>query len=300
MGNWLDLRQVAYLIAVVEQGSFTRAAQALRVAQPSLSQQLRALERQVGAELVERGPRGVVPTAAGRAFLVRAREAVAAADGASSDARAAADGAGGSLHVATVTSIATWILPRAFAAWRPMHPGVALKVSEFPDRRSLEGAVINGDADLAVGPRPITWRGPVCTLGDERYAIVVPPDDPRGGQTEAELGEFAYHDWILYAPEHGLHDFVLDVCRTAGFTPRGVVETRQVDAAARLAAAGLGVALVPDGAVPADLGKQRVDLAAPPRREVVAYARSAFCGPGVSFLATLQTVDLGLSPSDCH
>jgi DNA-binding transcriptional LysR family regulator len=298
MGSWLDLRQVAYLIAVVEQGSFTRAAQELRVAQPSLSQQLRALERQVGTQLVERGPRGVVPTAAGRAFLARARQAVAAAAGAAEDARAAAGVAGGSLYVATVTSIATWILPRAFAAWRPLHPAVALKVSEFPHRRGLEEAVASGDADLAVGPRPVGWRGPVRALGDERYAVVVGPDDPRGGRTGARLAEFADDDWILYAPEHGLHDFVLEVCGDAGFAPRGVVETRQVDAAARLAAAGLGVALVPDGVLSADLAGHRVVLADPPRRAVVAYARSAFTVPAESLLATLETVDLGLSPPE--
>jgi DNA-binding transcriptional LysR family regulator len=294
MQAWLDLRQVAYLIAVVEERSFTRAAERLRVAQPSLSQQTRALERQVGTELVERGPRGVVPTAAGRAFLERAREAVAAAELAVAQARSVAGVSGGSLHVATVSSLATWMLPRAFAGWRPAHPAVTLKMSEFAQRADLEEAVRSGDADLAVGPRPASWRGPVHTLGEERYALVVPPDDPLGGGADVDLALAADRDWVLYAPAHGLRDFVLAVCEAAGFVPRGVVETRQVDAAARLAAAGLGVALVPDGAIPADLRAQRVDLASPPRREVVAYARVPFAGPVASFVATLETTDLGL------
>ncbi|SNQ48749.1 HTH-type transcriptional regulator TfdT (fragment) [Frankia canadensis] len=80
MRGWLNLRQAAYFIAVAEDGSFTRAADRLHIAQPSLSQQIRALERQLEVELLERTTRGVRLTAAGRVFLDGARAAVAAAE----------------------------------------------------------------------------------------------------------------------------------------------------------------------------------------------------------------------------
>ncbi|EIV93786.1 LysR family transcriptional regulator [Frankia sp. QA3] len=298
MRGWLNLRQAAYFIVVAEEGSFTRAAARLHIAQPSLSQQIRALERQLDVDLLERTSRGVRPTAAGRVFLDGARSAVAAAEGAVARARATAGHGGGALHVATVTSLATWVLPRAVARWRPGHPGITLRITEFPDRRTLEAFMAGGEADVGIGPRPASWAGPVRWLGHERFVVVVPAADPRAGRAGVGLAVFADQDWVLYAPDHGLSELVREACAAAGFTPRGVVETRQVDAAARLAAAGLGAALVPEPAVPNDLAANRVDLAEPPLREVVAYARAAFTPAALGFVDLLAALDVGLARPD--
>lgn len=292
--SWLNLRQAAYFIAVAEEGSFTRAADRLRIAQPSLSQQVSALEQRLEVSLLERTSRGVRLTTAGLTFLDGARAAVATADAAVTRTRASAGRGGGALHVAAVTSVATWILPRAVAQWRPRHLDVSLRITEFPDRATMETFVTDDQADIGVGPRPGTWAGPVRALGTERFVAVVPATDPRAGRSGVRLAELADQDWILYAPDHGLSQVVAQECRAAGFEPRGVVETRHVDAAVRLAAAGLGVTLIPEPAFPGDLAGHRVDLADPPLREVVAYARAAFTPAALSFVDLLCTLDVGL------
>jgi DNA-binding transcriptional LysR family regulator len=294
--NWLNLRQVAYLAAVVEERSFTRAAARLHIAQPSLSQQVKALEGAVGATLVQRSStRGVELTPAGRVFFGEARTALAAAENAVRRARAVADMSDGRLHVATVSSLATWVLPRAVATWRPLHPGVALRITEHQEVQALVDFMHAGGADLAVGPRPPGWNGKIRWLGNQRWVLIVPAGHRYAGASGVDIAEFANDDWVLYSPGHGLHKVVLDMCAAAGFIPNVVVETRQVDAAARLAAAGLGAAMVPRNAIPEDLRRaHRVDIANPPVYEVVAYVRGEFVPPASSFVQMLATLDIGL------
>jgi DNA-binding transcriptional LysR family regulator len=295
----MNLRQAAYLVAVVEERSFTKAAARLHIAQPSLSQQIKALEGTVGVSLVERSARGVAPTPAGRAFLDDARAALASAENAFAKARAVAGMSGGNLHIATVTSLATWVLPRAVAMWRSSYPDVTLRITECPDAKALEDVMGSGGADVAVGPRPRGWNGKICRLGDETFALIVPSGHPRAGASGVDLADFTYSDWVLYPPGHSLRGVVLAACLAAGFEPNVVMETWQADAAARLAAAGLGAALVPRNAIPDDLLRShRVDLAYAPAHEVVAYVRDDFVPPTASFVEMLTSLDVGLDRPD--
>lgn len=148
----MSLRQMEYFVAVVEESSFTRAAERLHVTQPALSHQIKALERAVGGELLERLPRGVLLTQMGRAFLPHAERSVRSAAQARRAARAAAGAEGGELHIATVHSVAVGILPDVFAHWRRAHPGVRLVLHEYATTDALEDEVERGIADLAVGP----------------------------------------------------------------------------------------------------------------------------------------------------
>src|SRR2546430_11123792 len=121
MAAWtttMNLRQLQSLLAIADEASFTRAAERLLVAQPSLSQQIKSLERELGGPLLERLPKGVRLTAAGKAFITEARAAVTHADRARRDARSALGLEAGELEVATVTSVAFGVLPPAFECWR--------------------------------------------------------------------------------------------------------------------------------------------------------------------------------------
>src|SRR3954451_9720222 len=113
----MNLRQLHYLIAIVDEGSFTRAAEQLLVAQPSLSQQMKSLEQELGGPLLERLPTGVRLTAAGNAFVTEARAAVTHSEGAARNARSALGLEAGELEGATVTSVAFGGLPPAFELW---------------------------------------------------------------------------------------------------------------------------------------------------------------------------------------
>src|SRR5918998_5386847 len=118
--TWIVIgnRRIAYWLAVVEEGSFTRAALRMHVSQPSLSQQVRLLEQEVGGELLERLPRSVRLTAAGKAFLPHAQTAVRAAARAQHAARSALDLETGELEISTVRSIVAGILPELVQSWR--------------------------------------------------------------------------------------------------------------------------------------------------------------------------------------
>lgn len=285
----MNLRQLEYFVTIADAGSFTRAADELTVAQPSLSQQMKALERELGGALLERLPKGVRLTAAGKAFLPEARTAVAHAERAARAARSALGVAAGELELATVTSVAYGVLPPSLQRWHADYPGVALTLQEFRHRRTLEEAVRSGTGDIAVGPRPREWNGPVVQLGWEEFVVVLPYGDPlaarAGGIPVEALRE---RDWVMFAPDHGLSDVLRFVCARAGFTPRSAVVTAQVASAAHLAAAGLGIALIPDNVVPAGLEAEVRRLRAPVVRPLVAFTRQAFGPTADAFLGVLR------------
>jgi DNA-binding transcriptional LysR family regulator len=125
------LAQLEYVVAIAEEGSYTAAGTRLTIAQPSLSQQVAALEKELGCQLFERLHRGVRLTPAGRAFLPEARATVLAAQRARRAARAATQLEGGSLEIATIGSMAIGVLPDALSAWHRAHPDVAVNVATY-------------------------------------------------------------------------------------------------------------------------------------------------------------------------
>jgi DNA-binding transcriptional LysR family regulator len=281
----VTLRQVTYFVAVVEEGSFTLAARKLRVAQPSLSQQVQALERDVGVQLLERTSRGVCLTAAGREFVPEARAMLAASRRARLAVRKTEALEGGELEVATVRSIAVGLLPDLIGEFRRRHPGVRIWLREYAHRDELGDAVLAGTSDVAIGPRLRTWPGAMLTLGWEEFVVVLPPSDGLAGQNEAlNLRHLADREWILYEPGQGLADVVAFACAHAGFTPRPAMRTGQAEAAVRLAVSGVGVAMVPINIVPEHLAVRSRRLRRPVIRELVAFARSQFSPPARAFV----------------
>jgi len=290
----VNLQQLRYFLAIGDERSFTRAAERLLVAQPSLSQQIKRLERELGGPLLERLPKGVRLTAAGKAFMPEARAAVAHADRATRQARSALGLDAGELEVATVTSVAFGVLPSAFDAWHGRYQGTTIALREYTHRRALEDAVRLGVGDIAVGPRPSQWQGPLVELGWEEFVVVMPASDPLSRRKRAvSLTELADRDWVLFGPDHGLSQLVLEVCARAGFTPRRTVQTNQVAAAAPLAAAGLGVTIVPSNVVPHGLNAESRRLRPALVRQLVAFTRQDWSPLAQAFLEVLQAQHWG-------
>lgn len=275
-----------YFLAVVEERSFTRAAERLLVSQPALSHQIRALERSVGGALLERLPRDVRLTPMGRAFLPHARTAVRSAEQARRSARAVGQLDAGELRVATVHSVALGVLPAALRVWRRERPGVDLVLREFSHADELAEQLAQGVADVAVGPRPAGWDGPARSLGHEEFVVVAAdPDLPAG---PVRLADLVDRQWVLFSPENGLGEAVAAAFAPLGRLPRAAVRTQQTATAVRLAACGLGPALVPGNVVPADLAGLVRHLDPPVRRELVAYSRVRPSGLVTAFATTLE------------
>jgi DNA-binding transcriptional LysR family regulator len=279
---------MTYWLAVVEEGSFTRAALRMHVSQPSLSQQVRALEREVGGELLERLPRSVRLTPAGKAFLPHAKLAVRAAERAQQAARSALELETGELEISTVRSIAAGILPDLIQSWRQRHPGTFVRLHEFTHRSLAEDAVRGGVGDLGIGPPPIDWGGAVRRLGWEEFLVVLSPEDPRASLRSIRLVELKERDWVMFEPGNGLHDLIVSACTSAGFTPRHAVLTSQVETAARLAAAGAGPTLVPENVIPDGLEGAFLRVDPPLGREVTVYAREHWGQLGGAFVDLMR------------
>src|SRR3954468_13617453 len=174
----MTLGQLAYFVAVVEHGSFTRAAAALHVSQPALSHQIAQLEREAGAPLLERLPRAVKPTALGERLLPHARATVAAAEEAHTAAQHGGNIQAGELRVGALLSVALGIIPATIRAWRAAHPGVQIELLEYANVQALPAAMADGAADVAIGTPPPRWRGAQRPIGSESFVVALAADDP--------------------------------------------------------------------------------------------------------------------------
>ncbi|MFF5256333.1 LysR family transcriptional regulator [Streptomyces leeuwenhoekii] len=284
----MSLRQMEYFLTVVEEASFTRAAELLHVSQPALSHQIKALERSVGGALLERLPRGARLTPMGRAFRPHAELAVRSAAQARRAARAAAGAEGGELHVAAVHSIAVGILPDVFARWRAVHPNALLHLHEYATTEALEEEVERGTADLAVGPVPADWAGTVVPFGQEEIVLVVPFDDRFANRSTVTLPELADRPWVRCAMEpvvEGL-PFLDWACGRAGFSPRTAVRTEHTSTAVRMAAAGVGVCTAPSYIVRGAVGEDCVVLTPDPpwKRTLSVFSRVPPTGAAEAFV----------------
>lgn len=285
----MNLRQLECFVAVVDEGSFTRAARRVGISQPSLSQHIRELEADVSGALFDRLPRGASLTPAGRVLLPEARIAVRAVERGRQGVRSALAVELGELEIATVLSMAVGVLPRHIGVWHERHPNVSIRLHEFRHRTLLEDAVEQGVADFAIGPRPVrSWDGPIETIGWEEFVVVVASSDPLAERKRLALEELSEREWVLYHPDHGLAGIVEEICRRAGFKPRGTVRTSQAEGAVRLAAAGLGIALVPDNIVVRGIDCNVLRLNPRLIRDVAVYARVALSPTADAFVDVLR------------
>ncbi|MFI9269841.1 LysR family transcriptional regulator [Kitasatospora sp. NPDC052896] len=296
------LRQLEYLVTIVDEGSFTRAAECLHITQPGLSHQFQALERELGGPLLERLPRGVRLTPAGRAMIPHARAALADAERATSAARRATGVTDGELHLATLYSISFGVLPSALGIWRGEHPGVRVRLFEHRRTDDLIAAMTAGQADIALGPPPTGWEGPTRYIGTEEFLVVTHSGDPAAASEHApriRLTDLADREWVHFTPDSGLADILDQACATAGFRPRIAVRTEQAPAAANYAAAGLGPTLVPANTIPPHFGGILLRPDPPVSRPLTAYTRTSPDPIATAFMETLAEQVL-LTPPHVH
>ncbi|MEY9855735.1 DNA-binding transcriptional LysR family regulator [Catenulispora sp. GAS73] len=270
----VTLRQLEYFVAVVDTGSFTAAAAELHVSQPGLSHQIQALERELGGPLLERLPRDIRLTPAGRTALPHARASLAHAERTASAAKRASGVDAGELHVGTLYSISVGVLPKALHHWRASYPDVQVRLVEFRRTEDLIAAMEAGQADVAVGPTPPNWSGPVEVIGVEEFVIAAPADSDLGQTGGAvRLADLAGRQWVHFTPPSGLCDILDAACGAAGFEPLPAIRTEQAPSALSLAQEGLGLTLVPGNVVPPGFAGKLLWPEPPVSRELSVYTR---------------------------
>lgn len=245
----MELRHVRYFLAVAEERNFTRAAARVGIGQPPLSQQIRALETEIGSPLFRRLPHGVDLTEAGEAFLIEARKLLAQADQAMRNARRAAAGESGQLRVGFTSSASFHtIVAASIRAYSARYPEVEITLIESPTTELLE-RLWNGDLD-AVFIRPGRSDPDgihVRRIMDESTVIIVPANHAHAGAASLELAALEQDAFLLF-PRHAgpeLFDEIVAACRRSGFEPSIGQTAPEITSIASFVAAGLGVSVIP-------------------------------------------------------
>lgn len=244
----MELRHLRYFRAVAEELHFGRAAERLHIAQPPLSQQIRALERELGVGLLVRTTRSVELTPAGRAYLRRAVAILDAVDDATEQARRIAAGVEGRLTVGCVGSATYSLLPRLVLGLRDQLPGVEVSVRGEMLAPAQITALVGGEIDLALLRPPVAHPGVVFeTVRRDRLFAALPAGHRLAEGGELAIGELRGEDFVAHAG-HGrsvMSSVVTAACADAGFVPRVRHEVEETSTLVTLVAAGLGVAIVP-------------------------------------------------------
>ncbi len=249
----MNLRQFEYALAVAEEGSMTAAADRLRVTQPSLSQQIGALEKHLGVQLFTRTPAGVVVTVAGRAFLAEASIATTASRRAVTAARAADGELAGELIIAVHMGLGARQLPQALGELRLRHPGLQVTMHEEPDPAHMERLLRQGALDMVLVHRvPPACNGfDVHRLGEEAYVALLPKGHPLLKSGSAlRLQDLVSQGWIRFRHSSLLDEYLARLLADANLSPQTVARASQISTAVQLVAHGLGVTVVPASAVP--------------------------------------------------
>jgi DNA-binding transcriptional LysR family regulator len=266
----ISMRALECLVTIVERGSLTRAAAVLHMSQPALSHQIAAIERELGTPVIERLPRGIRPTAAGLATAAEARIALAAADRAVIAGRRVAAGTGGRIRIACAETMTAWVLVPVLRSWRRRFPDVELDLKEYTSADRMLEVLAAGGTDIAVGPRPTRTEEHVEVLGWEEVVVVASPEHRFAGLDAVPLAELAAEPLVHYNADNGNAVWVDQFAARRGVVlPQPTVRTGSPRTAAQLAAAGMGVTLVPFSALTPLPGGTIRSLDPPELRDVV-------------------------------
>jgi DNA-binding transcriptional LysR family regulator len=248
----LDLRQLRYLVAVAEEGHVTRAAERLGMQQPPLSQQIKAMEVQLGFRLFLRKPRGVELTESGRVLFEEARRILARLGQVEREAGRVARGEAGQLRIGVApTAPFHPLVPRVIRGFREAYRDVSVTLDECLSRQAVQGLrEARLDVAFVRAELPAEEGLAVHHLLDEPMVVALPAAHPlvqEPGAPPRALRDFAAEPFIAFARVEGpgMFDATLAACLRAGFAPRVAQEAPRITTTLGLVAVGLGIALVP-------------------------------------------------------
>jgi DNA-binding transcriptional LysR family regulator len=244
----MDLRHLRYFVAIVEEGQFVRAAAELHVAQSALSQQIRDLERELGAELLHRDRRGVTPTAAGEVLLGHARALLERAELARAEVAQLTGVITGTLRIASGSPSGPVPLPATLAEFQRRHPAVEIVIRDAPSEELIRW-LEDGTVDVAVitfAPDRLPARLQGTLITQEWMLALVPYGHALASQRQVSLAELAAEPLVTFPHGSGVRQTIDEGFRVAG-VPRPSVTAETIDPLAmiELVGVGLGVAIAP-------------------------------------------------------
>ena len=274
----MELHQLRYFLAVARLRSFTRAAAHEHVAQPSLSQQIRKLEDELGARLFNRLGRSVTLTPFGDHFEPRARRVLAELDGARQEMDDMLGLRRGAVNIGAIPTLAPYLLPSILTDFARIYPGIAVSMREGLTS-SLLAELSAGELDIALVRLPVRGGEFVCeSLIKEGMVLAVPRQHPlsRRRAPSVAFQDLAAERFLLLKDGHCFRDDVLQICKRCRMSPNVVFEGGQFDTLIAMVAEGAGVTLLPEMARRhyQHSGVRLVELAAPGPSRTVGLARA--------------------------
>jgi DNA-binding transcriptional LysR family regulator len=291
----MELRQLEYFVAVAEEANFTRAAARVHISQSGVSAQVRRLERELGATLIDRSGRTATLTAAGQAALGHARAVLGAAQAVRQAVDEVSGVLRGRLDVGMVSGCTITPLFDALASFSSAHPGIEISLSEDSSDR-LSEQVRNGHLDIALigaaGQTPVGLQA--FTIVSERLVAAVPAGHPLTEHGDGcTLAQVIAHPLVCMPSGTGVRAVLDAACARRALEPEIALLASAPDAVADLAQRGLGVAILSQSMAAADDGRLQpvpiadIDIASilalvwradpsPALRELLVHARAAF------------------------
>ncbi|MFI9321838.1 LysR family transcriptional regulator [Kitasatospora aureofaciens] len=267
----MQLQQLRYFLAVAETRHFTRAAETEHVAQPSLSQQIRALERELGAELFHRTRGNIALTDAGDALLPLARRILADTESARLAVQETVQLRRGRVRLGAPPSLCTSLVPDVLRVFRDRYPGVALGVREGGSR-DLVRWLAAGELDLALVITPPSGEAaPALAVTELLHEELVLVSAAGPARRPVRVAELRGRPLVMFREGYDVREAALAACRAAGFEPEFAVEGGEMDAVLGFVRAGLGPAVVP-GMVAARSGLSVTPFAGPGLGRTIAVA----------------------------
>ncbi len=251
----LDVRRMRLLREVATRGTISAAAEALSFTPSAVSQQIAALEREAGVALVERGPRSVRLTEAGRALVEHTDAILARIRAAEEDIQAIAGLRRGTLRLTSFPTAYATIVPSAINELRRRHPGIELELTEADPLAGCR-QLKTGDVDIALVyeydyvPLPNDDAIELVHLLDDPISALLPCAHPAARKRKVRLIDLSEDAWITSTARSSCHSFVARACRAAGFTPKITMESDDHGVWQGLVAAGVGVALASELSLP--------------------------------------------------
>jgi DNA-binding transcriptional LysR family regulator len=269
----VQLQQLSYFVAVAEVRHFTQAAETLRVAQPSLSKQIRTLEAELGAPLFSRARGNITLTPAGEALLPLARRILADVETARREVQDLTGLRRGRVRLGATPSLFAGLLADALMRFRTRYPGIELRVEEGGSR-DLVRDLARGQLDLALIILPLQSTDPALEttpiLREELVVVSSHADAPK--RSPLRIEDLRARPLVMFRRGYDLREATQAACRQAGFEPRFAVEGGEMDAVLRFVEAGLGLAMVPSMVLSGRPGLAGTPLAPPGLQRTIALA----------------------------
>ncbi|MEI7025350.1 cidABC operon transcriptional activator CidR [Paenibacillus sp. y28] len=242
----MDVRHLQYVMEVVRCNSFTKAAEALHITQPTISKMIKNLEEELGVELFIRRGKGVELTDAGQIVFAQAQPILKSFDNLTAELSDLTHLKKGRIRFGLPPMVGANFFPGVMSRFREKYPGIHIEMVENGGKK-IEAQVGDGSLDMGVVLLPVNEElFDSFVFVKEQIKLIVPPSHPLARRERVAFEELAGESFILLREDFALHDRIIAECVRSGYKPRVVYESSQWDFISEMVAAGLGIAMLPE------------------------------------------------------